>query len=237
MRVVLLTAGLLLALRVPAVGLGQDQLYTGDAATVEPGHTQFQLYYNTTYKAGAKLGGTSFTFGATGNSDVKLSYGYLWNYRGADVQLGPSLGAKWRFAGNGQTNPSASISCLYALNEGRSGRTRTNDLGGMLIVQYPTRCVTFLGNLGRVWVGDQGPDARYLALAAGKFVTPHVLLAAQYIELGDLGGGPASRELKSYVGAIVYRASRGSGYSLQIGYSPGVQRAHWNTTIGFSEYF
>jgi hypothetical protein len=198
---------------------------------------QFQVYYNTTYKADVKLGGTSLTFGATGNSDVKLSYGYLWNYRGPNIQLGPSLGAKWRFLGNGRNTPSASISCLYALNEARSGAERRNDVGGLLIVQYPTRYAVLLGNVGRVWTGKDSPDAMYLAFAAGRFVSPKVLVAAQYVELDDLGGGRAGRELKSYVGAAVYLPNKRTGYSLQIGYSPATRLSHWNTTIGFSNTF
>lgn len=220
-----------------AFALGQDQLYTGDARTVQPGRTQFQIYYNTTYKADVRLGGTSFTFGATGNSDVKLSYGYLWNYRGPDVRLGPSLGAKWRFMGNGRTDPSASISCLYALNEGRIGTSRRNDVGGLLVLQYPTRYAVLLGNVGRVWTGGDTPDAVYLAFAAGRLVSPKVLMAAQYVELDDLGGGPVSRNLHSYVGAVVYLPNRSLGYSLQIGYSPAARISHWNTTIGFSDTF
>ncbi len=220
-----------------AFGLGQDQLYTGDARTVAPGRVQYQLFFNTTYKAGTKLGGTSFTFGATRNADVRISYSYLWNYHGPDVRLGPSIGAKWRFVGNGTTNPSVSLSGLYAFRQALADKARANDVGALLIVQYPTRYCTLLANLGRAWVSGPNADARYVALAAGKMVTPRVLAAAQYINLSDLGGGPRNRKLSSYVGAVVYLPSRNLGYSLQVGYSPAVRVSRWSTTLGFSDTF
>lgn len=220
-----------------AVALGQDQLYTGTAVTTPPGKLQYQIYYNTTFSGGARLGGTSFTYGASRSADVRVGYSYLWNYRGPDVQLGPNLALKWRFMGNGSTNPSASVSCMYALNEGLANQTRRNDVGGLLILQYPTRWCTLLGNLGRVWVGGENPDARFVAFAAGRMVTRRVLVAGQYVELASLGGGPRSRDVTNYVLGVVYIPSERLSYGLQIGYVPQARFSHWNATLGFSDTF
>jgi hypothetical protein len=220
----------------PTLGLGQDQLYTGDAETVPPGDVQFQLFYNTAFSAGFKLSGTSFTFGATHNLDVKLSYGYLWNDRGPNVQIGPNVGTKWRFLGNGRTDTSASLSALYAINRRVGGQTQKNDIGGLLVLQHPTRLAILLLNLGRVWVGEDLPDLRYLAAAAARRAGPRVLLAAEYIEVGQLGSGPPSRSQKQYVLALVYQAKQRTSYSLQLGNSPTAKLSHWNVTFGFSKF-
>jgi hypothetical protein len=117
------------------------------------------------------------------------------------------------------------------------GRDRKNDIGGLLIVEYPTPVVTFLGNLGRVWVGDDIPDLQYAAFALARRVSPRVLLAAQYLDVTPLGIGPPGRQLTAYIGAIVYQASGRVGYSLQIGWVPRAQNAHLNATLGFSKFF
>jgi hypothetical protein len=220
-----------------AFGLGQDQLYTGTAATVPPGLRQFQFYYSTTFSSSARLSGTSLAFGATSNSDVKFSYGFLWTNPGPNVQLGPTIGAKWRFMGDGLRKPSMSVSGLFAINSDIDGRARKNDAGGLLVVQYPTPSVTFLGNFGRVWVGDNIPDLRYTALALARPVTPRVLLAAEYVDVTPIGDGPPGRQLTQYIGAIVYHVKEQFGYSLQIGYGPRARNSHWNTTVGYSRYF
>lgn len=220
-----------------ALGLGQDQLYTGSATTVAPGEVQFQFFYNTIFTGGLRLTGTSFTFGATGNADVKLGYGFLWNDTGPNAQIGPTIGAKWRLVGNGRTNASVAVSGLYAINQGVGGENRKNDAGGLLILQYPTRYVVLLANYGRVWVGDNIPDLRYVAVALAKPMTPRTLVAAQYISVSQIGMGPPGRQLEQYVGAIVYQAKHRTGYSLQVGFAPNGQRSHWNSTFGLSKFF
>lgn len=229
----------LISLSCPsAFGLGQDQLYTGTASTVPPGKRQFQVYYNTNFGGGTRLSGTSLTFGATENADVRLAYGYLWNTFGPNVQLGPTVAAKWRFIGDGRRKPSVSVSGLYAINQDSDRMFRKNDAGGLLVVQYPTKPVVFLGNFGRVWVGDDIPDLRYAALALAKPLTPRVLVAAQYIDVSQIdGGGPPTRQLTQYVGAVVYQEREKLGYSLQLGYVPDARQSHWNVTVGYAVYF
>ena len=218
---------------VPAFGLGQDQLYTGTAATVPPGQVQFQLFGSTTFSKAAKLAGTSFTFGATRNFDVKLAYSYLWNFQRPDVQIGPNIGAKWRFVGDGKAKPSVSMSFLYANSEIGGGVGSSNNAGSLLIVQHPIGPLIFLGNFGRVWSGNHGADARYVALALARVVSPKVLAAAQYIELAPLGTGSTRR---AYVAAVVLRSNPKTGCSLQIGYTPETP-SKWNATLGVSQYF
>ena len=63
---------LLLALAVPrAFGMGEDQLYTGDASTTPPGRVKVRFFYNTIFDAGIKVSGTSLTFGLRDNVDAR----------------------------------------------------------------------------------------------------------------------------------------------------------------------
>lgn len=232
MRRIIYLCIVLLSLACGAFGLGQDQLYTGTALTVPPGQVQFQLFGSTSFGKSSKVAGTSFTFGATRNFDAKIAYGYLWNYRGPNAELGPNVGVKWRFMGDGKLKPSMSLSLAYASNESGLG-DRRSDVGSLLIVQSPVGPLVFLGNFGHVWTGDNAPDVRYLALALAKIISPKVLTAAQYIQLDPIGTGK-SRE--AYVAAVVLKPTPKTGYSLQLGYLPE-QASHWNATLGGSWYF
>lgn len=87
-----------------------------------------------------------------------------------------------------------------------------------------------------MWVGDDIPDLRYTALALAKPLTPRVLVAAQYIDVTQIGsGGLPGRQLTQYVGAVVYQEREKLGYSLQFAYVPDAR--HWNVTLGYSVYF
>ena len=235
MRNAVATALVCCAICPAALGLGQDQLYTGDASTVPPGQVQFQMYYTTTFSSSARLTASALTFGTTGNSDVRLTYGFLWNDRGPDAQVGPNVGLKWRFLGDGRRKPSMSVSGLWASNSVTPGRPHKDNIGALLIVEYPTPYVVFLGNFGRVWVGGNASDLRYTALALGRFVSKRLLTAIQYINIAPIGspGGGVSQDALGFV----YFASNRVGYSLQIGYLPGSRGPHWSTTMGFSRYF
>jgi hypothetical protein len=174
----------------------------------------------------------AFTYGATGNLDARLTYGYLWNLRGTDLQIGPGIGGKWRFAGDGRRSPSLSFSFLYASNSRPGGRSKEHDLGTLLIVQYPVRPVTLLANLGRVWVSEDAPDLRYIALAVAAPISRRALAAVEYIDIDPLGDGPPGRSHGQAVLALVYNSSVGISYSLQIGRSTRAITPHWNTTLG-----
>lgn len=133
-----------MSLPVSAFALGSNQLYTGDPLTVAPGRTQFQLFTDHTRPASARLGGVAFRRGLTSNTEVKLAYSYLWNFGGPDVQLGPNVGFKWRFAGDGRKEPSLAVSTLYVFNHSVGGRSRRNDCAATLIGSYPTRYAEIL---------------------------------------------------------------------------------------------
>jgi hypothetical protein len=216
-----------------ALALGEDQLYTGSAITTAPGHALFQLFYSSAPGAGARVAGSSVYTGLSGNADARVGYGYLWSQRGPDVQLGPSVGLKWRFAGDGRRRPSAAISCLYAANQTPGNPSKRSDVGGLLIVQYPVRPVVLLANLGRVWVGDDVPDLRYEAFAVAAPLSQRMLVAVEYIQvarLDTLRGG----DVGQYVLGAVYHPRPEIGYSLQLGRLIGGSRTGWNTTVGVS---
>jgi len=59
------------------------------------------------------------------------------------------VGFKWRFAGNGATDPSLAVSALYVLNHDVGGQNQKNDYGATLIGSYPARVATVLANFGR----------------------------------------------------------------------------------------
>lgn len=230
-------AAALIACCGAAFGLGEDQLYTGDARTVRPGGLQLQAAYRGAFGEGARVGGASLTVGATPSMDVKLSYGYLWSYSGTNYRIGPSIGAKWRFVGDGQTEPSVALSGLCASRQRSGDPPSKADFGALLIFQQPTPVGTVLVNVGRVFVGENVPDLRYLAAALARRVTPHVLVAAQYIDVDQFGQGVPGREFSMWVGAVVYHPNKSTGYSMQIGYTPEAVQAHWNATLGIGLYF
>jgi hypothetical protein len=213
-----------------------SQLYTGDAVTVPAGKVQLQSYYNSSFGGAQRVAGGNFTFGATKSIDAKLGYGYLWNNVGPDVRLGPNLGVKWRFVGDGLREPSVAISSLYAINEGVGGKSHKNDFGSLLIVQYPVMPVIFLANLGHVWVGDDNAsDLRYISFAAGRIFSKHKLGALQYSELTRLDR-PSSRNTNQLTAAFVYAPKDSLSYTAQLGYLWPNQSSKFNLTLGVSLY-
>lgn len=230
-------AAMIMACCGAAFGLGEDQLYTGSARTVLPGSFQLQAVYRGTFGEGSRSAGTSISTGITPKMDVKLSYGYLWSFSGPNFQIGPSIGAKWRLIGNGVTNTSVAISGLCASSSRAGDPPDKADYGALLIFQQPTPVAIILVNAGRVFVGDKVPDLSYFAAALARKVTPELLVAVQYINVGQIGMGVPGREFSMWVGAAVYRPNKSTGYSLQIGYVPGAIRAPWNATLGVGLYF
>jgi len=74
--------------------------------------------------------------------DAKAAYSYLWNSNGPNAQFGPNVGVKWRFAGDGWTNPSLAVSAQYAISQGGATRNHKGDWGFAIIGLYPTRQVS-----------------------------------------------------------------------------------------------
>jgi len=220
-----------------AFGLGSNLLYTGDATTVAPGKTQFLLFTDSTYPARARIGGINLRPGLTGNLDAKIGYSYLWNFSGPNAQLGPNLGLKWRFAGDGRKKPSLAVSTLYVINTDVGGRSHKNDWAATLIASYPTRAAEVLFNYGRVWVGDDVPDLRYVGVALVRPVSKHTLTALEYASLERIGpGGPAALG-KQVSAGLVYAQPKSWSYGFQIAYLPEGVRVKWHTTLGVATYF
>lgn len=224
-----------LLLHTPA--MAGNQLYTGDASTVPPGRTQFQLMQDTTPKRAYRLAATALTYGVTSNMDARAAYGHLWSDISPDAKIGPNFGVKWRFVGDGRREPSMAASALCSTTSAADGGQAKPDYGALLILSYPSRYVTFLGNLGRVWVGEQKPDLYYLSFAATHLASPHTLLALEYSDLRRIGHVPNRGVDTQYAAGIVYTASNQVSYSFQTGYLPNNPRFRWRTTLGFSVYF
>jgi hypothetical protein len=221
---------------MPAAALASltSQLYTGDAITVPPGKVQLQSYYNSSFGGPTRVAGGSLTFGTTKSLDTKLSFGYLWNNVGQDVRLGPNIGVKWRFVGDGIHQPSVAVSPLYAINEGVGGRSHKNDFGSLLIVQYPVMPVIFLANLGHVWVGDdEASDLRYISFAAGRIFSKHKLAALEYSQLTRIDFGRSAQQLTA---AFAYAPKDTLSFTAQLGYLWPSQNADYNLTLGVSLY-
>ena len=230
-------ASALLACCAAAFGLGEDQLYTGSARTTRPGGLQFQAVYRGTFGEGSRAAGGALYVGATPSIDVRFSYGYLWTYSGPNFRVGPSIGAKWRFIGNGRTNSSVALSAICSSGQRAGDPASKPDYGALLIFQQPTPAGIVLLNYGRVFVGENLPDLRYLAAALARPISPQVLVAAQYIDVEQFGVGVPGREFSMWVGAAVYHPNKSTVYSLQIGYVPGAVQAPWNATLGLGLYF
>lgn len=227
---------LLLALAVPrAFGMGEDQLYTGDASTTAPGQVKFQLFYSAIFGGGIDVAGSSFTFGLRDNLDARAGYGYLWNDYGPSARIGPNLGVKWRFVGDGRTKTSFAVSGLYATNDSLVDGSRKDDYGALLIGEYVSKEIILLANLGRVWAGGRDSDLQYSAFAVAKLTSQRVLLAAEYLQIRSIGVSVSGRSRSQYVGGIVYSADERTKYSLQIGYLPQpIADSRWTATLGFS---
>lgn len=213
-----------------------NQLYTGDAFTVPPGRFQFQLFYNSTFGGAYRVSGTALTYGATSNVDVRLNNGHLWNNEGPDVKLGPNVGFKWRFVGNGLTTPSVAVSALYAINTGVSSQPHKNDWGALLIGQYPAGYFTLLGNFGRVFVGDPTPDLYYYGFALVRVASPRTLYAVEYSDLRRVGNTANGAATQVALGAVL-GPRRQLSYSIQFAYLPNGQTVHYHMTVGVSKYF
>lgn len=235
MRVIACIA-LLICLPVSAFALGSNLLYTGDASTVPPGQTQLLLLTDATHPSRTRIGGINLRPGITSNVDAKFAYSYLWNLAGPNAQLGPNLGVKWRFAGDGVKRPSLAISSLYLINQDIGGRSHKNDWAATLIASYPSRVGEILLNYGHVWVGDNIPDLRYIGAALVRPVSKHVVVALEYSSLQRVGQGP--RALGNQVSAgIVYIQRQAWSYGLQVGYLPEGANVQWHTTLGAATYF
>jgi len=217
---------------------GTSQLYTGDAVTVAPGHAMFQSYYDASFGGPQRIAGSSLTFGATRKMDVRIGYGYLWSDIGPDVTLGPNIGMKWRFLGDGKRKPSMALSSLYSIDNKVGGKARKNDYGGLLILQYPTRPAIFLVNYGRVWIGESGsPDLRYFAFAAARYLNPDMLVALEYSDLERIGQSAKSGSGEQVAAGAVFSPGREWSYSAQLAYLPLGRNIHWHMTLGVSLNF
>lgn len=228
---------MIMFLPVCALSLGSNLLYTGDALTVPPGKTQLLLFTDSTHPSQARIGGISLRPGLTSNVDVKVAYSYLWNLSGPNAQLGPNVGVKWRFAGDGRKEPSLAISSLYVINQDIGGRSHKSDWGATLIGSYPTRLAEALFNYGHVWVGDNVPDLRYLGAALVRPVSKHTLVAVEYssLERVNPGGPPALGG--QYAAGLVYVQPKSWSFGLQIAYLTDARNARWHTTLGAAMNF
>lgn len=228
---------ILTALAAPVFGLGNNQLYTGDPSTVAPGKTQLQLYTDSSRPERTRLGGIALRRGLTGNADLRVAYSYLWNFSGPNVQLGPNLGLKWRFAGDGRKKPSLAISALCVFNQSVGGQSRKSDYAATLIGSYPTRHAELLANYGRVWVADNIADLRFVSLAAVRPVAKRTIVALEYSSLTRIGArGPAPLGRQVAAG-VVYSGGSGWSYGFQAGYLLDLPDVKWHTTVGVATYF
>ena len=234
MRSLILIIFILLPLHVHAA-LTND-LYTGDATTVGAGKYQLKSYFDSSFGGAQRIAGGSLTYGPTQNVDARLGFGYLWNDIGQNVRLGPNIGVKWRFIGDGLRKPSVAISSLFAINEGVGGKSHKNDWGGLFIVQYPIKPVILLANLGHVLVGDDNAsDLRYVSFAAAHFLSKRSLTALEYSQLSRLTG-PASGYKSQIAAAYVYAPNQSINYSAQIGYLWPDSDTKFHMTLGISLY-
>ncbi len=233
-----LCAWLVLGMSTRAFGLGNNQLYTGDASTVAPGRTQLQIYTDTSRAAETRLGGLALRRGLTSNTEMKVAYSYIWNFAGPDVQIGPNAGLKWRFAGDGRRKPSLAVSGLYIVNHSVGGRSRKNDAAFTLLGSYTTPYAELLANYGRVWVGDdRSSDLRYLSLAAVRPVAKTLIAALEYSEIKRIHTGGPRPLGRQWAAGVVYLGGSGWSYGVQIGYLLDNPNANWHTTVGAATYF
>lgn len=220
-----------------ALGLGSNQLYTGDPWTIPPGKTQLLGYTDATYPSRARLGGMAIRPGITSNTDAKIAYSYLWNSNGPNAQFGPNVAFKWRFAGNGLSNPSLAISAQYAIDQRTGGHSHKGDFGFTAIGLYPTRYAKVLANLGHVFVGDNVPDLRFISCAIVRPVAKCTLFAIEYSTVKRLGVGGSPTSGRQVAAAVIYGDRMGCAYSAEVGYLIDSERVKWHTTLGISTVF
>lgn len=214
-----------------------NQLYTGDAFTVPPGKAQFQLFQDTTPNRTYRLAGSALTIGLTYNLDFRAAYSYLWNNIGPDAKIGPNFGFKWRFIGDGRRKPSMAVSALHSSNTTIGAGPRNTNFGALLIGSYPSRHFTFLGNLGRVWTGEDNPDLYYLSFALVRNTSKYTLMAVEYSDLRRTDRSGEQSVNSQYALGVVYSPDKKWSYSLQVGYLPENPRFSYRTTLGISVYF
>jgi len=234
LRCLILVVFILFPLRAYAA-LTND-LYTGDTTTVGAGKYQLKSYFDLSFTGSQRIAGGSLTYGPTQNVDTRLGYGYLWNDVGQNARLGPNIGVKWRFIGDGLRKPSAAISSLFAINEGVGGKPHKNDWGALFIVQYPIKPVILLANFGHVLVGDDNAsDLRYVSFAAAHFLSKRSLTALEYSQLSRLTG-PTSGYRSQIAAAYVYAPNQSINYSAQLGYLWPESDTKLHLTLGISVY-
>lgn len=226
----------LICLPVCVLALANNQLYTGDPSTVPPGKTQAQLFGDTTLPSRTKVWGVELRHGLTSNVDAKIAYSYLWNLQGPNAQIGPNVGAKWRFAGDGMKKPSLAISTLWVIDQSGGGHQHKGDYGASLIASYPGHHGEFLFNYGHVWVGDNIPDLQYLGLARAQQLSKRVIVALEYSSIQRVSGGGPPTLGGQVVAGLVYGDLTGTSYGLQVGYLLDT-KIKWHTTLGVSTYF
>lgn len=202
-----------------------------------PGKVQFQLFQDTTPSRDYRVAGSHLTVGITDNLNLRAAYSYLWRTIGPDAEIGPNFGLKWRFMGNGKTTPSLAVSALYSVTDDVGGRPREADYGALLIGSYPSRNFTLLGNLGRVWVGEDIPDLYYLSFALVRNTSRYALVALEYSDLRPVENTSDQSVNSQYAAGIVYSPDRKWSYSLQVGYLPENPRFSWRSTVGVSVTF
>lgn len=218
-------------------GLSNNQLYTGDPSTVPPNLTQLQLFTDSTYPGRSRLGGVALTRGITSNVDARLAYSYLWNFNGPNAKLGPNIGFKWRFVGDGIKRPSLAVSSLCVINQSIGGRSQKSDYAATLLASYPNKYAEILANFGHVWVGDNVPDLRYIGFALVRPVSKYTIIALEYSSLERTQASKRPALGNQIAAGIVYGKPGGWSYGFQIGYLPQGVRVKWHTTLGVSTYF
>lgn len=220
-----------------AFGLANNQLYVGDASTVAPGRTQLQLFTDTARPSSARLGGTQLRRGLTDNAELKLAYSYLWNNKGPNAQIGPNVGAKWRFAGDGLRKPSLAVAALYAVSKVSGAPSRQKGFGMTLVGSRSVRFAHVLLNYGRAWLSGNASDLRYIGLALVRPTSKHMLVALEYSDVERLGNSGPPAPGRQFAAGVIYSSASRWTYSAETGYLPDTATAKWHTTLGVSTTF
>ena len=87
---------------------------------------------------------------AAADSNFSSEILIFWNFSGPDAQLGPNIGIKWRFAGDGVKKPSLAASALCIVSQS-GGMSHKSDYGAALLASYSTTGTCGLVTRRRTW--------------------------------------------------------------------------------------